>query len=190
MPDDDLAWEQQQDCQKLLSSEGYQQYEISAYSRDARQCRHNLNYWHFGDYIGIGAGAHGKITLVGENKVLRRTRQRQPAAYLTSAGRNSISQESELSDSDLAFEFMLNALRLHSGFEVDLFIDTTGLSFSQVLPAIQKASQSGLISFDDGRVCPTERGLQYLNDLQSMFLDLKISKNQPFFSSEAKFIHS
>ena len=190
MPDDDLTWEQQQDCQKLLSNEGYQQYEISAYSRDARECRHNLNYWHFGDYIGIGAGAHGKITQVGENKVVRRTRLRQPAAYLASAGRNSISQESELSDSDLAFEFMLNALRLHSGFEVDLFITSTGLSFSQVLPAIQKASQSGLISFDDGRVCPTERGFQYLNDLQSMFLDLKISKNQPFFSSEAKFIHS
>jgi putative oxygen-independent coproporphyrinogen III oxidase len=190
MPDDDLAWEQQQNCQKLLSSEGYQQYEISAYSDNAHQCRHNLNYWHFGDYLGIGAGAHGKITLVGENKVVRRTRQRQPNAYLASEGRNSISNETELSSSDLVFEFMLNALRLTSGFNVDLFISSTGLSFSEVLPAIQKAGQSGLINFDAGHICPTERGFQYLNDLQSMFLSLNTTKNQPFFSSEANFIHS
>ncbi len=190
MPDDDLAWEQQCDCQKLLSSAGYQQYEISAYSDNAHQCRHNLNYWRFGDYLGIGAGAHGKITQVGENKVVRRMRQRQPAAYLASEGRNSICNEIELSASDLAFEFMLNALRLSNGFEVDLFIASTGLSFSEILPAIQKASQSGLVNFDDGHICPTERGFQYHNDLQSMFLDLKISKNQPFFSSEVKFIHN
>jgi oxygen-independent coproporphyrinogen-3 oxidase len=190
MPDDDLTWQQQQDCQKLLASEGYQQYEISAYSSEARQCRHNLNYWRFGDYLGIGAGAHGKITLVGENKVVRRTRQRQPAAYLASAGQKSIINETVLSASDLAFEFMLNALRLTTGFEVDLFIDSSGLSFNEVLPAIQKASQSGLIHFDKGHVCPTERGFQYLNDLQAMFLHLKINKNQPFFSSNAKIIHS
>jgi putative oxygen-independent coproporphyrinogen III oxidase len=190
MPDDELAWDQQQECQRLLSSEGYQQYEISAYSIDGYQCRHNLNYWRFGDYLGIGAGAHGKITLVGENRVVRRIRQRQPTAYLASEGRKSISNETELSESDLVFEFMLNALRLSTGFNVDLFNATTGISFSELLPAIEKAVQLDLIQFDSGHICPTERGFQYHNDLQSLFLDLKFSKNQTFFSSETKIIHS
>ena len=190
MPDEGLAWDQQQECQGLLSNAGYQQYEISAYSTDSYRCRHNLNYWRFGDYLGIGAGAHGKITLVGENKVVRRVRQRQPAAYLASQGRKSISKETVLTESDLAFEFMLNALRLSTGFEVDLFVSSTGLSFSEVMPAIQKAIQLDLIHFGSGHLCPTERGFQYHNDLQSLFLDLNIGKNQPLFSSEAEIIHS
>jgi len=190
MPDDELAWDQQQECQKLLPSEGYQQYEISAYSTDGYQCRHNLNYWRFGDYLGIGAGAHGKITLVGENKVVRRVRQRQPAAYLASQGRKSISNETVLTESDLVFEFMLNALRLSTGFEVDLFVATTGISFSEVMPAIHKAVQLDLIHFDSGYLCPTERGFQYHNDLQSLFLNQDIGKNQPLFSSEVEIIHS
>jgi len=190
MPDDELAWDQQQECQRLLQSAGYRQYEISAYSTDSYQCRHNLNYWRFGDYLGIGAGAHGKITLVGENKVVRRVRQRQPAAYLASQGRKSISNETVLTESDLVFEFMLNALRLSTGFEVDLFISSTGISFSEVMPAIHKAIQLELIHFDSGHLCPTERGFQYHNDLQSLFLDLNIGKNQPLFSSEAEIIHS
>jgi oxygen-independent coproporphyrinogen-3 oxidase len=190
MPDDELAWDQQQECQSLLSSAGYRQYEISAYSTDSYQCRHNLNYWRFGDYLGIGAGAHGKITLVGENKVVRRVRQRQPVAYLASQGRKSISNETVLTESDLVFEFMLNALRLSTGFEVDLFVSSTGLSFSELMPAIHKAMQLDLIHFDSGHLCPTERGFQYHNDLQSLFLDLKIGKNQPLFSSDAEIIHS
>ena len=190
MPDDELAWDQQQECQELLPSAGYRQYEISAYSTDSYQCRHNLNYWRFGDYLGIGAGAHGKITLVGENKVVRRVRQRQPAAYLASQGRKSISNETVLTESDLVFEFMLNALRLSTGFEVDLFVSSTGISFSEVMPAIHKAIQLDLIHFDSGHLCPTERGFQYHNDLQSLFLDLNIGKNQPLFSSEAEIIHS
>jgi oxygen-independent coproporphyrinogen-3 oxidase len=190
MPDDELAWDQQQECQGLLPSAGYRQYEISAYSTDSYQCRHNLNYWRFGDYLGIGAGAHGKITLVGENKVVRRVRQRQPAAYPASQGRKSISNETVLTESDLVFEFMLNALRLSTGFEVDLFVSSTGISFSEVMPAIHKAIQLDLIHFDSGHLCPTERGFQYHNDLQSLFLDLNIGKNQPLFSSEAEIIHS
>ena len=190
MPDDDLAWKQQRDCQKMLLRKGYHQYEISAYSNKARQCRHNLNYWHFGDYLGIGAGAHGKITQVGENKVIRRMRQRQPATYLACEGRNSIYRETVLGPSDLAFEFMLNALRLSKGFDVDLFISSTGLSLSEVLPTLEKAQQSGLINFDAGHICPSERGFQYLNDLQAMFLNLKTIKNQPFISSDTKFIHN
>jgi oxygen-independent coproporphyrinogen-3 oxidase len=190
MPDDELAWDQQQECQGLLSSAGYRQYEISAYSTDSYQCRHNLNYWRFGDYLGIGAGAHGKITLVGENKVVRRVRQRQPAAYLALQGRNSISNETVLTESDLVFEFMLNALRLSTGFEVDLFVSSTGLSFSELMPAIHKAIQLDLIHLDSGHLCPTERGFQYHNDLQSLFLDLKIGKNQSLFNSDVEIIHS
>ena len=190
MPDDELTWDQQQECQGLLTGAGYRQYEISAYGTDSYQCRHNLNYWRFGDYLGIGAGAHGKITLVGENKVVRRVRQRQPAAYLASQGRKKISNETVLAESDLVFEFMLNALRLSTGFEVDLFLSSTGISFSEVMPAIHKAVQLDLIHFDSGHLCPTERGFQYHNDLQSLFLDLNIGKNQPLFSSETEIIHS
>jgi len=121
---------------------------------------------------------------------VRRVRQRQPAAYLASQGRKSISNETVLTESDLVFEFMLNALRLSTGFEVDLFVSSTGISFSEVLPAIHKAVQLDLLHFESGHLCPTERGFQYHNDLQSLFLDLSIGKNQPLFSSEAEIIHS
>ena len=184
MPDDDLAWEQQLACQALLNTRGYHQYEISAYSRESKQCRHNLNYWQFGDYLGIGAGAHGKITLAGEGRVIRRMRQRQPQAYLQSQGRNSIISESELGASDLVFEFMLNALRLTEGFKSKLFIESTGLALNEILPALQKASDLGLLHFDTWHIRPSARGLQYLNDLQVLFLSSENGKKQPFFSSK------
>ncbi len=190
MPDDDLAWEQQSACQTLLSGQRYQQYEISAYSLDNFQSRHNLNYWKFGDYLGIGAGAHGKITLAGENRILRRVRQRQPRVYLQSRGRDSISSEVELNAADRAFEFMLNALRLTGGFHASEFVECTGLSFSEILPVLQKAQDLGLLNLDQWQICPSERGFQYLNDLQSMFLDLDIATNQPFFSTAGEIIHS
>ncbi len=190
MPDDDLSWEQQSACQALLSKQHYQQYEVSAYCLDNYQSRHNLNYWKFGDYLGIGAGAHGKITLVGENRILRRVRQRAPRAYLQSQGRHSISSEIELNASDRAFEFMLNALRLSSGFHASEFVDSTGLSFSDILPVLLKAQDLGLLKLDQWRVCPSQRGFQYLNDLQSMFLDLDIAKNQAFFSTADEITHS
>lgn len=190
MPDDDLSWEQQCQSQAKLAKAGYQQYEISAYSRENRQCQHNLNYWHFGDYMGIGAGAHGKITLGGENRVIRRVRQRQPQAYLQNQGHDTINSEKELATADLVFEFMLNSLRLSQGFESKLFTENTGLSLNEVLSTLQTASEKGLIDIDPARICPTERGFQFLNDLQSMFLEHKPPKNQAFFSSDNKFIHS
>ena len=190
MPDEDLSWEQQSACQTLLSNQHYRQYEISAYCLDNHQCRHNLNYWKFGDYLGIGAGAHGKITLAGENRILRRVRRRAPRAYLQSQGRDSITSEIELDASDRAFEFMLNALRLSSGFHASDFVDSTGLSFSDILPVLQKAQDLGLLTLDQWQVCPSERGFQYLNDLQSMFLDLDITKNQAFFNTADEIIHS
>ncbi len=183
MPDDELAWEQQCESQKLLAQAGYRQYEISAYSQKGQACRHNLNYWHFGDYLGIGAGAHGKITLGGENRVIRRVRQRQPQAYLQKGGYDSIASENQLDTADLVFEFMLNSLRLSQGFETRLFVDNTGLSLNEILPTLQQALDKGLIQYDASLICPSERGFQYLNDLQTMFLDHKSPKNQAFFSS-------
>jgi len=190
MPDDDLSWDQQCQSQALLASAGYQQYEISAYSREDKRCAHNLNYWNFGDYIGIGAGAHGKITLGGENRIIRRVRQRQPQAYLKEQGRNTITSEHELDTADLVFDFMLNSLRLIDGFESRLFNENTGLSLSEVLPTLQSARDRGLIEMDSERIRPTERGFRFLNDLQSMFLDHKSPQNQVFFQSADKFIHS
>ena len=190
MPDDELSWEQQCASQALLANAGYQQYEISAYSRAGRACQHNLNYWHFGDYLGIGAGAHGKITLSGENRVIRRVRQRQPQAYLQNKGYDCISSERELDNADLVFEFMLNSLRLSNGFESRLLAENTGLSLSEVLPTLEIARQKGLIVFDQFKICPSDRGFQYLNDLQALFLDHKPSKNQAFFESTNEIIHS
>lgn len=190
MPDDDLAWEQQTSCQVLLAQHGYHQYEISAYSQGNKTCQHNLNYWQFGDYLGIGAGAHGKITLAGEDRVIRRIRQRQPNAYLKSQGNQAILSENNLDEADLIFEFMLNTLRLTHGFETRLFADNTGLSLNLILPLLNKAKQQGLLVFDASRISPTEKGLQYLNDLQSLFLNPKINKNQLLFDSEIEIIHS
>ena len=190
MPDDDLAWQQQKASQDLLTDENYQQYEISAYCRDKHQSRHNLNYWKFGDYIGIGAGAHGKITLPGVNRILRRVRKRQPTAYLQSGGRDTISSEIELKPSDRVFEFMLNALRLTDGFKSSEFAETTGLSLGEIQPVLQKAQDLGLLGLEQWQICPSERGFQYLNDLQLMFLDLEIGKNQAFFNTADEIIHS
>ncbi len=178
LPDDDLSWDMQQHCQALLAQHGYHQYEISAYSQPDRQCRHNLNYWQFGDYLGIGAGAHGKITLPAENRVIRRQRQRQPQQYLQSSAAERISQQQELSAQDLIFEFMLNALRLTQGFELSLFDQHSGLPDEILAPTIEKAVQLGLLEKHATYLRPTELGLRFHNDLQALFLDVDIpSKN-------------
>jgi oxygen-independent coproporphyrinogen-3 oxidase len=190
MPDDDLCWEQQTACQALLAKHGYRQYEVSAYCLDKHESKHNLNYWRFGDYLGIGAGAHGKITLGGENRVLRRVRQRQPRAYLERAGRDSISSETVLGDEDLLFEFMLNALRLKHGFETSLFHDNTGLSLNLLLPGLELARDKGLIEFNGAKIVPTELGFCHLNDLQVLFLQPNSAKRRPFFESTDKIIHN
>lgn len=190
MPDDELGWQQQLACQALLFDNAYQQYEISAYCRDGLRSQHNMNYWQFGDYIGIGAGAHGKITLGGENRVLRRQRQRQPRAYLEHAGRNSIISETELGESDLLFEFMLNALRLRQGFASSLFHENTGLAFNLLLPGLEIAKQKGLIEYGDGRITPSSRGFRFLNDLQALFLQAPKAGNRPIIDATGEIIHS
>jgi len=183
MPDDDLCWEQQNACQTLLARHGYGQYEVSAYSLGKRECRHNLNYWHFGDYLGIGAGAHSKITLGSENRVLRRVRQRQPRSYLERAGHDRISSETTLDQDDLLFEFMLNALRLKHGFDTSLFRDNTGLSLNSLLPGLEQARDKALIEFNGVKIVPTELGFCHLNDLQALFLQPHNAKKRPFFES-------
>jgi len=190
MPDDDLCFEQQQACQAQLAAANYRQYEISAFSRAKRESYHNLNYWNFGDYLGIGAGAHGKITLAGENRVIRRVRLRHPRAYLEHHGAARIASETELDRADLCFEFMLNALRLKHGFATRLFHDNTGLSLNEVLPTVKQAHDKGLLAFDGEKITPTELGFCHLNDLQALFLTPQSKKNKPFFESSPKIMHN
>ncbi len=190
LPDDDDCYEQQLVCQAKLAEQGFQQYEVSAYSRPRHESRHNLNYWQFGDYLGIGAGAHGKITLAGENRVIRRQRLRQPRAYLEQSGAGRISSEVDLEPVDLCFEFMLNALRLKQGFESRLFHDNTGLALNEVLPTLKQARDKGLLRMEGDKIIPSELGFCHLNDLQALFLIPKAGKSRPFFESSSGIMHN
>lgn len=174
LPNDELSWDMQQSCHDILATQGYQQYEISAFSRHNLQSRHNLNYWQFGDYLGIGAGAHAKITLPAENRVIRRQRQRQPQKYLQSSANQRISQQQELNQQDLVFEFMLNALRLIEGFDLSLFTLHSGLKQETIRTPLQKAQQLGLIEISQNWIKPSDLGLRFHNDLQALFLDVDI----------------
>ena len=190
LPDDELAWEQQVACQKLLDEGGYRHYEVSAWSRPGKAAQHNLNYWKFGDYLGIGAGAHGKITLPAENRVIRRTRTRQPRAYLERQGAGRVASETTLSPRDLVFEFMLNATRLRQGFDFQLFPDNTGLPAEVLRNALKPALDRGFIEGIGQKIVPTELGFRFLNDYQALFLDIEIEKKRPFFDSREGIIHS
>ena len=142
---------------------------MSAYARAGAQSRHNLNYWHFGDYLGIGAGAHSKLSF--PQRILRQTRFRQPASYLEQAAVGRFCAEStEVARADLAFEFMLNALRLREGFAPGLFSDRTGLPLTQIEVALDRAQAHGLLRCEVNRIAPTELGWRFLSDLQALFL--------------------
>lgn len=170
VPDDDAAAAMQEMVEAQLASAGYAHYETSAFAQPGRQCRHNLNYWSFGDYIGIGAGAHEKISF--EDKILRRSRLRQPKAYLVHAGREAaFGEQREVTVAELPGEFMMNALRLHAGFELDLFRARTGLDPVHLLPRLDVAEARGLLARDHRRVVPTALGRRFLNDLIGLFLD-------------------
>jgi oxygen-independent coproporphyrinogen-3 oxidase len=148
---------------------GLQRYEVSAFARDGHRCRHNLNYWQFGDYLGIGAGAHGKLSF--PHRVLRQQRWREPARYMDGAlAGQALSQDDEVARAELPFEFMLNALRLREGVPRALFSERTGLPTSAIDAAVLGAQQRGLLIADLHRLQPTERGFDFLSDLQSMFL--------------------
>ncbi|MEO7558434.1 MAG: radical SAM family heme chaperone HemW [Gammaproteobacteria bacterium] len=171
LPDDDVSFEMQGQCQERLAERGFPHYEVSAYAQPGRACRHNVNYWEFGDYLGIGAGAHSKITDASQQGITRMWKQKQPQAYLNSAGNPAcIGEETALSTNDAAFEFMLNALRLNGGFATHLFTERTGLPLSCIEQPLRQAEQRGLIECEASTIRPTEPGRRYLNDLTELFL--------------------
>ena len=171
LPDDDLASDMLDLITQRTAATGLQRYEVSAFATPGHHCAHNLNYWEFGDYLGIGAGAHGKVSF--PHRVLRQVRWREPQLYMRNAlaGR-AVSNEHEVKRRDLPFEFMLNTLRLRDGFELARFTERTGLPLSAVRTALALGQQRGLLEHDEaaGRVRPTPRGFDFLSDLQSLFL--------------------
>jgi oxygen-independent coproporphyrinogen-3 oxidase len=144
-------------------------YETSAFARPSHQCRHNLNYWLFGDYLGVGAGAHSKLSFA--DRIVRQMRWKNPREYLSNiASRAALPVDDPVRVADVPFEFMMNALRLIDGFELSLFAERTGLPTTTVLRALDQAEEDGLIVRDHVRVTPTERGQRFLNDLLQMFM--------------------
>jgi putative oxygen-independent coproporphyrinogen III oxidase len=171
IPDDDLGWDMQEHCQAMLAAAGYAQYEVSAYARPGRQCAHNLNYWTYGDYLGIGAGAHGKITLGHDGSILRRWKHKHPARYLADAGSAAgIGGDDRIDPARRPFEFMLNALRLIDGFDLALFEKRTGLPAATIESRLDEAIERDWLRIDDGHVRPTELGRRFANDVIGLFL--------------------
>jgi oxygen-independent coproporphyrinogen-3 oxidase len=165
LPDHDLAADMQLAVEAGLAAAGYEHYETSAFARPGRRCRHNLNYWEFGDYLGIGAGAHGKISF--PDRVTRHARAKQPGEYMKPS---PPVEQRTVAATELPFEFMLNALRLVQGFDVRLFAERTGLAISAVEQSLEEAEKKGLLSRDWKRIRPTERGRHFLNELLAEFL--------------------
>jgi oxygen-independent coproporphyrinogen-3 oxidase len=171
LPEDDAIIDWQLENQARLANAGYIQYEVSAYAQQNKQCKHNLNYWRFGDYIGIGAGAHGKLTHVSTASVIRRSKQKQPQKYIETAGTPACIQTNEtIAKDDMGFEFMLNALRLNNGFNINLFTDMTGLPLSTIQSSLDQALSEDLITIDKEMLRPTQQGQRYLNSLIELFL--------------------
>jgi len=169
LPEDDLAYEMMDRITELTSAQGLSRYEVSAYAKPGHQCAHNLNYWQFGDYLGIGAGAHSKLSFA--HRVVRQVRYREPALYMQQAMKGEpVTQNTEVSRQDLPFEYMLNALRLREGFVLSDYVDRTGLAMTSIQKGLQEAERLGLIERDLHRVWPTERGFDFLSDLQALFL--------------------
>jgi putative oxygen-independent coproporphyrinogen III oxidase len=169
LPSDDLAADMQEGIEEILAGAGYEHYETSAFARPGERARHNLNYWNFGDYLGIGAGAHGKISF--RDRIVREQRERKPQAYLRTALEGSAIQESrDVSEAELPFEFMLNALRLIEGFPVALFQQRTGVPIIAIERQLAEAENAGLIERDHATIRPTPKGQRFLNDLIEPFL--------------------
>ena len=169
VPDDDTAAAMQELIEGRLAAAGYVHYETSAYARPGQECRHNLNYWRFGDYLGIGAGAHSKLSF--PDRIVRKMRTKQPGEYLKRAGDSTpVQEEQEVSRGDVVFEFMMNALRLTEGFPVALFTERTGLPVTAAEKPLREAEARRLIVRDHHRIRPTELGRHFLNDLLQIFL--------------------
>jgi oxygen-independent coproporphyrinogen-3 oxidase len=169
VPDDDAAYAMLDRIGEATAAAGLERYEVSAYARPGHRCWHNLNYWQFGDYLGIGAGAHSKLSFA--HRVVRQVRFREPRLYMARAAAGApVSQEHEVGRGELPFEFMLNVLRLAEGFELRQFPERTGLPLSAIEESLQEAQRQGLVERDLHRVRPTARGLDFLSDLQALFL--------------------
>ncbi|MBP0634287.1 radical SAM family heme chaperone HemW [Cupriavidus sp. AcVe19-6a] len=169
LPDDDSAYEMQDLIEARTAEAGYRHYETSAYARPHREARHNLNYWRFGDYLGIGAGAHGKLSF--PHRIVRQMRHKHPATYMAQAlAGNAVQEARDVSADELPFEFMLNALRLTEGVPASSFQDYTGLPLHTISKQLAEAEKKGLLEADLTTIRPTELGRRFLNDLQEMFL--------------------
>jgi putative oxygen-independent coproporphyrinogen III oxidase len=169
LPDDDTSSDMQQHIEKLLASYDYQHYETSAFAQPKHRAKHNLNYWKFGDYLGIGAGAHSKLSF--PDKIIRQARYKQPQAYMQQVAKEApIQTEHEVNRDELGFEFMMNALRLNEGFDSVLFQERTSLPLLTIRRELEKAEQRGLLFRDHQRIAPTQLGQRFLNDLLEIFL--------------------
>ncbi len=169
LPDEDTAYEMLDLITARTAQAGLGRYEVSAYAREGHRCEHNLNYWQFGDYLGLGAGAHGKLSFA--HRVMRTVRWRDPQRYIEGAlAGQALAQAEEVRRADLPFEFMLNALRLRDGFDLSQYTERTGLPLSRVQAALDLAEQRGLVRRDGSRLRPTERGFDFLSELQALFL--------------------
>jgi oxygen-independent coproporphyrinogen-3 oxidase len=169
LPDDDAAADIEDTVHAALTVAGYRQYETSAFAQPGRECRHNLNYWQFGDYLGIGAGAHSKLSL--PDRVFRQVRWKQPKQYLEQVGRGlPLQEESTVTRDDIGFEFMLNALRLTEGVAASSFVERTGYPLTIVERELGEAVRRGLVDADPATIRPTALGRRFLNDLQALFL--------------------
>jgi oxygen-independent coproporphyrinogen-3 oxidase len=171
LPEEDAAWRMQEACGELLRQAGYEQYEISAWAKPGSQCRHNLNYWRYGDFLGIGAGAHGKITVPSENNVRRRIRHRHPNAWMQQVGKgNGLAEDRSLQSSERVFEFFLNQLRLIDGVRKDQFELRTGVAWDEVSGPVSQAIEKGLLKDENGLLAPTDLGWRFSNEIQALFL--------------------
>ena len=171
LPNDDRAWQMQERCARLLQDGGYENYEVSAWAKPGRQCRHNLNYWSFGDYLGVGAGAHGKITLPAESAVRRRIRKRHPADWMKAAlDGNALAEDRELDSGDRVFEFFLNQLRLRRGVSRTQFMTRTGLPWSIIEKPVAQAIDRGLLEEKNEGLVATDIGWRFVNEIQALFL--------------------
>ncbi|MEN2671976.1 radical SAM family heme chaperone HemW [Herbaspirillum huttiense] len=169
VPDDDASADMQDMIAELTTAAGYVNYEVSAYAQPKRRARHNLNYWQFGDYLGIGAGAHSKLSF--PHRIVRQMRYKHPQSYLEHAKAGTpVQEEAEIGRDALGFEFMLNALRLTEGFSPNLFAERTGMSLNQIEKSLNLAEQKGMLYRDHALIRPTDLGRRFLNDLQEIFL--------------------
>jgi oxygen-independent coproporphyrinogen-3 oxidase len=171
LPDDEVSVAMHEAGMEMLANAGLERYEVSAFARPSARCRHNLNYWRFGDYLGIGAGAHGKITMVGDRAVVRTAKLRHPARFQSAAAAgDALAHARRVATGELPFEFMLNALRLTRGFEESLFPAVTGLPLRLIASELSRCVSLGLLERRAARIVPTALGRRFLNDLVAHFL--------------------